>query len=119
MIKKYIKTAVSFLISLIILILILNTLYYFNIISLNIFNILRLIISLLIIFLTGRNLGKKVTKNGYLEGMKLGLFIILLFFSSSLLFKVDFSIKVIIYYIILFSISVIGSMNGINAKKTK
>lgn len=119
MIKKYVRTAIFLLISFLILVLVLNTLYYFDIISLKTSNIIRFIFSILILFFSGKGLGKKVSKNGYLEGIKLGLFIVLLFFSLSLLFKVDFSINLAIYYIILFMSAMVGSMRGINTKKIK
>lgn len=119
MITRYIRTAIILLISLLALIFIINTLYYFDIFSLKVSNIVRFIFSILILFFTGKVLGRRVSKNGYLEGVKLGGFIVLLFFSLSLLFRTKMSINLAIYYLILFMSSVVGSMRGINTKKNK
>lgn len=64
-------------------------------------------------------MGRGATKNGYLEGVKIGFFIVLLFFSISLLFKEKVSVNLFIYYIILFMVPVVGSIKGINKKETK
>lgn len=119
MIRKYIKVSIFLLVSFLIILLFLNTLYYFNIISIKVFNIIRFISSLILLFFAGFKMGRGATKNGYLEGVKIGFFIVLLFFSISLLFKEKVSVNLFIYYIILFMVPVVGSIKGINKKETK
>lgn len=96
----------------------LTLLYYFNIISSNIYNIFTLIIPIISLLIGSMFLGKKSDKKGWLEGLKLGSITILLFLCfASIIFKSNFSIKLSIYYIILLLISIVGGMIGINHRK--
>lgn len=60
--------------------------------------------------------GKRSSQKGYLEGLKLGGLVILLFFIISLLTKDFISLSKIIYYGVLILISIIASSIGINFK---
>lgn len=60
--------------------------------------------------------GKKTKQKGYLEGLKLGGLVILLFFIISLFTKDFISLSKIIYYGVLILISIIASSIGINFK---
>ena len=77
-IKKYSFRFLYTILSIVLCIIIITTLYHFNIISSNIYQILKLIILLINILISGIILGKKATNKGYLEGIKLGSFLILL-----------------------------------------
>lgn len=60
--------------------------------------------------------GKRTNQKGYLEGVKLGGLVILLFFIISLITKDFISLSKIIYYGVLILISIIASSIGINFK---
>ena len=60
--------------------------------------------------------GKRTNQKGYLEGLKLGCLVILLFFIISLFTKDFISLSKIIYYGVLILISIIASSIGINFK---
>lgn len=113
--SKYIAyTSLSILISL----LLLTTMYYFNILSTNITNYLRPIIILLNIFISSYILGKKSEKNGYLEGIKFGILMLFIFmFISLIFFKDGIKPRIIMYDFIIIGISMFGSMLGISKEK--
>lgn len=117
-IKNFFK---HFLITTIVLflnLLFISTLYYFNILSTNIVNYLRPLSILTILFISSYKLGKKLEKNGYLEGLKLGSATIILFLLISIaFFRNYFKIRLVLYYTILLITSILGSMIGINKEK--
>ena len=110
------KLAYSFLyiiLSLLIITFIISTLNYFNIISL-----FKIFIPIISLFIGGYFIGSKSTNKGYLEGLKLGLiFSILLIIFNYLAFDNSFKLKYILFYIILITSSIFGSMIGINKNK--
>ena len=91
---KYIKSLGLFFIILLVLNLIISIFSYFEIINLNSNN------------------------KGYLEGIKLSLTILIIFTFFNLILG-NFNCVTIIYYIIIILIISIGSMVGINKKKSK
>lgn len=116
---KYLKTIGFEFILLIIFTLIYTILYYFNITSSNVNNILK-ILSFIIIFLsTGIYIGRNSQKKGWIEGLKISFITIIIFIITSLIFRYNFNLKQILYYILLIILVVIGSMLGINFKKRK
>ena len=116
---KYLKTLIYILIPLLILNIFTSVLYYFNIISNNSINYLKLIMIAISMLIGGIYIGNKATKKGWLEGIKVGLeVIIILFVISYLAFDQGISVKTVIYYFILLASSTLGSMVGINKRKT-
>lgn len=116
-IKKYTFSFLYMILSIIITLLLLTALYHFDIISSNIYHLLKLIMILLILLLTGISLGKKATNRGYLEGVKLGTFTIILFTLLTLLTSQDLKLKLLLYDLIILITAVLGGMIGINKKK--
>ncbi len=117
-IKNLLKSLLLTVGLLLFLILILTLFYHFDIISNNIYSIFKLIIPLLSLFVGAFTLGKKVTKRGWLEGLKLGGILIFLFFTiSSIFFEGGFTLKLVLYDIILLIVSILGGMIGINKKQ--
>lgn len=94
---------------------ILTLLNYFNLVPNKILSILKLLLPIISIFVISYKLGKQSEKNGYLEGLKIGSIIVLLFIILVLLLD-KFMIKSLIYYLILILSSIMGSMIGINKK---
>jgi putative membrane protein (TIGR04086 family) len=94
-----------------------TTLNYFNIISLKIVSIFKIIIPLLALFIGGFIMGKNAKKHGFLEGIKFSFIFILLFIVASLLLKEAIGTKDLLFYILILIASILGSMFGINTKK--
>ncbi len=115
---KYIKVFLYILIPLFLFNILISLLYYFNIIPTNIVNYFKLIMISIAMLIGGIYIGTKATKKGWLEGLKVGLeMIIILFLFSYLGFDQGISIKTIVYYLILLASSTLGSMIGISRKK--
>lgn len=115
-IKKYLFSFLTTLITIILTLLLITTLYYFNLISPTAYNIIKIIVLLITLFINGLLLGKNSQKKGYLEGIKLSIPLVLLFFIITLINK-SFTLKVLLYYIIIILTTSFGSMIGINKKK--
>lgn len=118
-IKKYGLRLLYTILSLLISILFLTTLYHYNLINQTTYNILKIIIILTNILISSFILGQKTKIKGYLEGIKFSLIIIPLFIIIALILDLTIRIRIIIYYIIIFITSTLGSMIGINTKKNK
>ena len=116
---KYIKAGLYVLIPLFLGTIIISILYYNNIISNSLNSYIPLGILLISLLLSGIYLGNKVNQKGYFEGIKLGLGTILIFIIFSLIFKQKLGINSFIYYIVILTISIIGSIIGINKKKKR
>ena len=115
-IKKYFISILYTILSIVTLFLIITTLYYFNIFSPTTYNILKIIILLLSFSINSFSLGKKALKQGYLEGIKLSLPLIIIFLLIAIISKL-FTIKVLLLYFIIIITSSFGSMLGISTKK--
>ncbi len=116
-IKKYSFRFLYTILSLLLCFLILTALYHFNIISNPTYRIFKLAILLINILISGMILGKKAMNKGYLEGIKLGAFIILLFLFSTLLTGQELKLKLLLYDGIIMTTAILGGMIGINKKK--
>ena len=116
--KKLGKSFLTTFITLIIGIIIITLLNYFNIIGINITNISKIIILGLSIFIGSFSLGKMSIKKGYLEGLKFGLLITFILFLLNLMITKNIKIRLIILYIIINITSILGSMFGILKSKT-
>lgn len=116
-IKLYLKyLGFSFIILLLGLLLI-STLYYFDIISSTFTTYFRFIYFLLVIFITSYKLGKITEKNGYLTGIKIGLLYILVFaLLGVIVFSPKIHLRVLIYYLIIILTAILGSIIGIQKK---
>lgn len=117
-VKKYGLRFLYTIISITISLFLLTTLYYFNLISSNIYQILKIIIIILNIFISGFLLGKQTANKGYLEGIKLTLILIPFCLLTSLLTSQPLHIKVLLYYFIIAITAILGSMIGINKRKS-
>ena len=115
--KKYGLRILYTLIFICISLIISTALYYFNIINNGFYKTLKIIITLLAIFINSYILGKQSTQKGYLEGLKFSLLLIFIFFILKLITKEPLKLRLLLYYIIVVITSIFGSMLGINKKK--
>ena len=117
MVRKILNSLFTFFIIILVGTLVITILNYFNILSNSIISIMKLILPILGMFINSYRLGKTSEKKGYLEGLKFGGIVILIF--SLLVILLDkFELKSLIYYLILILTSIMSSTVGINRKKT-
>jgi len=118
--KKFGKSFLFFLGILMIGLLLLNTLSYFNIIGNGLVKFFCYLIFFLSYFISGFINGKYSKKNGWLEGIKYGILLLFMIqFVNFFLFKITFHFSYIIFELISFLLIVFGSMIGINKKKNE
>ena len=116
-IKKYGLRLIYTIISILISLLLVTCLYYFNIIGNNTYKFLKIIIILFNIFISSFILGKNSISKGYLEGIKLAIIIIPIFFILTLITNEVFNLRSLLYYLIILITSTFGGMVGISKKK--
>ena len=93
---------------------------YINIINFKIMTILKLILPIMALFLGGFVIGRRSNQKGWLEGLKLGLiFVVILVLFNYLGLNNKFELKNLLYYLILITTTIFGSIIGINIKKNK
>ena len=114
---KYLKALLYIFIGLLLTTLIITAFNYFNIFNTTTSKWLKLLLIILSIFAGGYYIGKQSTSKGYLEGLKIAGIVILLFFTIGYLgFEMKFHLKNIIYYLVIVTSSILGSITGINKK---
>ena len=113
-IKKIGKSFIYITISILVLTLISTILNYFNIVNNKILNIINFMIPLFSLALGGYIIGKNSTKNGWLEGIKIGIIFIIIIFLLNIIFIHNINLKDSIFYILVLISSILGSMLGIN-----
>ena len=117
-IKKLGISLLYIIIPIIVLLFIFTLLNYFNIISYKTLTIFRFILFIISILLGGYKIGSNSNSKGWLEGLKLGLIITIIYLLINyLVFSVSFKFKDLIYFIIILGSSILGSILGINKKK--
>lgn len=119
---KYLKdlgfSLIYIISSILILTLFVTILSYFNIMSDKVVSVFKIIIPIISLLIGGFYIGKKSTKKGFIEGLKLGLiFCVILAIFNYLGLGNSFKVKYLLFYLILIVTSILGSMIGINRKK--
>ncbi len=90
---------------------------YFNVINGKALTVSKILICVISLFTGGFIIGKKATKKGWLEGLKLStIFLILLVLFNYLGLRNTPQIKNVIYYLIMIASCIFGSIIGINKK---
>ena len=115
-IKKYTISTTLTITLILALLFFITTIYYFNLITMKTFSILKLLVILISTFITSFLLGTKIKNKGYLEGIKQSLILIIIFLIPTIITS-NFNLKVFIYYLIILITGSLGSMIGINRKK--
>ena len=114
--KKLGKSLLLTLISIIFLSFLLNIVYNFNIINNNIYNIMKMTIVLIVLFINAFLLGKKSIKHGIIEGLKLGALFLIMMLILKITLNSPIDIRTFIYSIIILLTTSIGAILGINKK---
>lgn len=112
----YFKCLLGFMIPLLFMLLLLNTMYYYDIVNNNIVKFLKIFVVVISSFISGIIRGYNSINKGYINGIKLSIIVIITLLIISLILG-EFNIKDIIYYIIIALSITFGSMIGINKRK--
>ena len=118
MLKKIVNCLIWFFVIIFIGTLVLTLINYFDIINNKVASIIKFVIPMLGMIISSYRLGKMSDKKGYLEGLKLGGIIVLIFMVMVIILD-KLSWKSIIYYGILVLTAIMGSTIGINRKKIR
>ena len=111
--KTFLKSILIIIVGLFISSIIINTLYYFDMVSNNVIKYLKMFFSITIFFISGLYIGKKSISKGYINGLKLSLIMMVLFILLGIIFN---NIKLLrtVYYLIMMTCITFGAMIGIN-----
>lgn len=90
----------------------------FNLFGMEINKIILILIASMIMLISGFLIGKKALKKGFISGGILGFVFVILLIILGLFFKIKFNLGGFIYYIILILSAIMGSIIGINKKKS-
>ena len=115
--KKYLISTGFTLGAIVIFTLIISVLNYFELLNDSVINILKLVITAISPLIGGIYIGSHSDRNGYQSGIKFGIVFALLCFILTLIFRM-LSWGFIVLGVIVIAFSMIGSMIGINNRKT-
>lgn len=116
--KKILYSLVYIISVLLILLFLFTITNYFNILSDKTMSIMKIIIPIISLFIGGIYLGMNTKFKGFYNGIKLGLIFIFIMIILNIIFISSFEFKNILYYLILLITTSLGSMIGINIKKS-
>ena len=114
--KIYGTSILIIIISLFVGMFILTALSYFDLIGDKPMTILKIILTVIAMFISGFITGKNSVSKGWLEGLKTGFIFFLILILTNIIFIKDFNFKLLIYLVILLLPSMLGSMIGILKK---
>lgn len=115
--KNVLVNLAYFLLSLLVYLLIITTLAHFNVLSYKIISLISFIYIICLFMLSGFRIGMRSEKKGYLSGLIIGVFNIILILILALVFRSFPEVKSLIYFLVLLLSSTLGGMFGINLKK--
>lgn len=102
--------------SIIILSFIFTLLNYFNIMGTKIVNVIKVLIPLFSAMVGSYFFGKKAKKNGWLEGVKFGACLFVIFLLIDIILQ-EFTYRGLIFYVVIMFSAILGSIVGINKKE--
>lgn len=114
--KKYLRPIVYFYSILSIYLIIITTLNYFNLINYKTMSLISFIAMILLFLFVGFDAALKSNKKGYINGLIIGAFNIILFLFLAFILGTHPKLNIGIYFLILLLSSTIGGMFGINYK---
>ena len=81
--------------------------------------VIKILIPIISLFISSVFLGKSIQEKGYIEGIKFGMGYLIVSMIIKVILGTGFNYKAVIIYILMLFSSIIGSMIGINTKKSK
>lgn len=119
MMNHYLKGIGWILGSFVVFLILLSFCYYVNLFSSSVISYLKLLFPMISMMLGGIFIGRRSKQKGWLEGIKLALVPLVLFFLLSYLgFGISLNLKMFFYQLILLLSCIFGSILGINRQKT-
>ncbi len=115
-IKRYIKPIIYFYVTLLSYLIVITILNYFNVISYKSVSLISFIVIILLFMMVGFMAALKSNKKGYINGLIIGGFNIVLFLFLAFILGTHPKLNILIYFLILLLSSTIGGMFGINYK---
>ena len=117
MLLNYLKNILYVFVGIFISIIFVTILNYFSLLNGKVLNVISVVIMILALLVGGYLTGKKANKKGYLEGIKFGgIMIVLILLFNLLVFKNEFNLISILYYVVLLISSMVGGMVGMMRK---
>jgi len=114
---KYVKKIGIWVLIFLIYFVLLALFSYNGVFKLSTVGTINMVMCALTMFILGVKFGKKASKRGYLEGLKIGGIVVLSLFLLNLIFYRVFNLYIFLYYLLILASSTIGSMIGINTKR--
>ncbi len=114
---KYLKLYLINIVSVVLFVSIFSIFYYFDIINLQIFNFFKLFSLIVSLFVCSFIVGDSYKIKGYVTGSRYSLMFIIPFFTCSLIFN-TISIRLIIYYLIIFCSCCLGAIFSKHIKRS-
>ena len=97
-----------------------SIIYYFNLTSDKFNTILLYLIGIMSIFVGSLKLSKNLNQKGIITGViYFGIFVVIMIFTSVVIFKSELNIKSFIYYFVLLIFSMLGGVLGKNMQEEK
>lgn len=118
-IKKYLKSILYFYIFLIGYLIIITSLNYFDLLSYKTISLISFIVVVILFMIIGFSVASKSEKKGYINGLIIGAFNIVLFLFLAVILGETPKLTIGIYFLILLLSSTIGGMFGINYQNKK
>lgn len=116
--KKYLFPIAYTILIILVGCLITSILYYFNITSDKLNAVFLYVTSILAMFIGTIKLGKNLKYKGIISGLiYFSFWFVIMLFLSLVFFKTDFSIKNVIYYLVLLIFSILGGVLGKNMQE--
>lgn len=116
MMNNYLKTILTYAITLIPYLFFISLLYYFEICNFKIIRIINYIYNIIMFFICGFKIAHLEKKKGFLKGFIIGVILIIIFSILSLIFS-NFTFNTLVYYLSLICISITGGIIGVSNKK--
>jgi len=114
---NYLKNIGYLFIGMLVVTIIITILNYFNVLNGMPLKVVLNITIILSLFIGGYLTGKKANKKGYLEGIKFGsIMVVIVLLLNLFIFKNEFALINILYYLSLLFSSTLGGMIGIMRK---
>lgn len=114
---KYVKKIGIWVLLFLIYFVVLTLLSYNGVFKMSTVGTINMVMCAIVMFVLGVKFGKKASKRGYLEGLKIGGIVALGLFLLNLIFYRVFNLYIFLYYLLTIASSTIGSMIGINTKR--
>lgn len=115
-IKHYLKSIAYFYVILLGYLIVAGLFNYFEIINFKVMSVISFVFMILLFMFMGFYIASKSNKKGYINGLIVGGFNIVLFLFIALIIGENPKLSIGLYYLILLLSSTIGGMFGINYK---